>query len=89
MGGWVQESINKIYTNRAKMRFLIPRSTDRLSSQYTDAVAQVCQNPILQGCNPAGISVLLGRKMAFTGTSKKHFPPGKTENLVFWLDYGP
>lgn len=64
------------------MRFLIPWSTDRLSTQYTDPVAQVCQNPILQGGNPVGISVLLGRKMAFTRVSKNHFPPGRTENLV-------
>lgn len=81
-GLWEQESINKIYTKKTRMRILIPWSTDRLSSQSTDLIAQVCQSPILQGCNPAGTLLLPGGKLASTGASENHFPPGRTENLV-------
>lgn len=74
-GGWEQESINKIYTKRTRMRILIPWRTDRLSSQSTGLVAQVCQSP-----NPPGLQSSRdfapfpgGGKLAFTGASENHF----------------
>lgn len=86
MGGWVQESRNKIYTNRTRMRFLFPWSTDRLSSQYTDPVALVSQNPTSRAATQPGFRSFRAEKGLSPGQVRtiSHLAEQKT-----WLGYGP
>lgn len=83
-GGEKHWSLEIRFTKRTRMRFLVPWSTDRLSSRVRRSCSPSVSRPSPPGLKPSRVFCPSVQKSASTRAGQTHVWPGGTENLA-WI----